>query len=206
MGIWTRAVNIVDMFVKEGLIVSTQPGFGFSPQYEMARPEGTHADYPLVILINSNSASASEIVSGALSDPHYKRAVLVGGRSHGKGSVQMIRGEGLGGAQLKFTMAYYHLPSGQRVESRDAMEKLNRKDWGVGPDVKVPLRTDEVRKLYRVERENAVLIQADREANHTEDPKPTLTETLESDPQLAIALMVAKAQLAERNGMIATTD
>ena len=200
------AVNIVDMFIKEGLIVYTKPAYGFTPQYELAHTQGTHGDYPLVILVNSSSASASEIVSGALSDDHYKRAIIVGNRTHGKGSVQMIRAEGLGGAQLKFTMAYYHLPSGQRVSSRDAMEKIGRKDWGVGPDVKVPLRTDEQRELLRVERENAVLIQADREANHTEASKPTLAETLESDPQLAIGLMVVKAQLAERGELLATGD
>ncbi len=197
------AVNIVDMFIKDGLIVSTRPGFGFQQQWEIAHSKGTHPDYPLVILVNSDSASASEIVSGALSDDHYKRAILVGQRTHGKGSVQMIRAEGLEGAQLKFTMAYYHLPSGQRVNSRAAMEKMGRHDWGVAPNIKVALRTDEARKLWQVERKNAVLIQADREANHKEEAKPTLAETLASDPQLAVGLMVVKAQLAQR-GELAT--
>ena len=123
------------------------------------RPQaGTHPNYPLVILINSGSASASEIVAGALADPAHERAILVGTRTHGKGSVQGITYYPGGGAQLKYTMAYYHLPSGQRVKSREEVEKEGRKDWGVGPDVEVSLTSDELRQMLEAQRDNDVLV------------------------------------------------
>jgi carboxyl-terminal processing protease len=167
------------------------------PIYEMAHKKGTHPDYPLVILINSSSASASEIVAGALADKKYKRAILVGTRTHGKGSVQGITGYLGGGAQLKYTMAYYHLPSGQRVESRDEMEKQGRKDWGIAPNVKVELRSDELKKMLEVQRDNDVLVKANHDGTDSEFKKYTIKETLASDPQLAVALLVIKSRLIQ---------
>ena len=79
--------------------------------YEIAHKAGTHPNYPIVVLINGQSASASEIVAGALQDAKYKRALLVGSRTYGKGSVQVVMPYTGGGSQLKYTMAYYHLPS-----------------------------------------------------------------------------------------------
>ena len=146
-GLLDSAVAICDKFLSQGLIVRTQPRDNVIGSFEYARPAKTHPDYPLVILINSGSASASEIVAGALADPVHERAILVGTRTHGKGSVQGITYAPGGGAQLKYTMAYYHLPSGQRVKSRDEVEKEGRKDWGVGPDVEVNLTSDELRQM-----------------------------------------------------------
>ncbi len=195
-GLLDSAVAVVDMFIEEGVIVKRQSGFGRMPIYETANKKGTHPNYPLVILINSNSASASEIVAGALADEKYKRAILVGTRTHGKGSVQGITGYLGGGAQLKYTMAYYHLPSGQRVESRDEMEKQNRKDWGVAPNVKVELRSDELKKMIEVQRDNDVLVKANH--NGTNDyKKHTIEETLAVDPQLAVGLLIIQSRLIQ---------
>ena len=196
-GLLDSAVEVADKFLKEGLIVKRQPGFGRMPVYEPAREEGTHPDYPLVVLINSNSASASEIVAGALADKAHKRAILVGSRTHGKGSVQGITGYLGGGAQLKYTMAYYHLPSGQRVESRDAMEKQGKKDWGVGPNVEVELRSDEIKKMIEVQRNNDVLVKADHDNNNHNFTKHTIEETLAADPQLAVGLLIVRSQLIQ---------
>ena len=196
-GLLDSAVAVVDMFVEEGIIVKRESGFGRMPIYEMAHKKGTHPDYPLVILINSSSASASEIVAGALADKKYKRAILVGTRTHGKGSVQGITGYLGGGAQLKYTMAYYHLPSGQRVESRDEMEKQGRKDWGIAPNVKVELRSDELKKMLEVQRDNDVLVKANHDGTDSEFKKYTIKETLASDPQLAVALLVIKSRLIQ---------
>ena len=196
-GLLDSAVAVVDKFVEEGMIVKRQSGFGRTPIYEFAHEERTHPNYPLVILINSNSASASEIVAGALADEKYERATLVGTRTHGKGSVQGITGRLGGGAQLKYTMAYYYLPSGQRVESRDAMEKLDRKDWGVAPDVKVELRSDELKKMMEIKRDNDVLVNANHDDTNDDFKKRTIEETLASDPQLAVGLLIIQSKLIQ---------
>lgn len=201
-GLLDSAVNIVDKFIREGLIVRTQPKIGMIPSYEYAHRRGTHPDYPIVILVNSGSASASEIVAGALADPKYKRAVLVGDRTHGKGSVQGITHYPGGGAQLKYTMAYYHLPSGQRVKSRDAVEKEGRKDWGVGANVEIKLNTNEMREMLDVQRDNDVLVQATREEHSDSYKKRTLEETLKADPQLAVGLLVVKTKLIEGDALV----
>jgi C-terminal processing protease CtpA/Prc len=137
-------------------------------------------------------------VAGALADKAHNRAILVGTRTHGKGSVQGITHYPGGGAQLKYTMAYYHLPSGQRVESQESMKKLGRTDWGVGPNVEVDLRSDELKEMIDVQRDNDVLVQAGRNPAAAERPelkKHTIEETLASDPELAVGLLIVKTEL-----------
>ena len=201
-GLLDSAVDVSDKFIEEGMIVYRVPRKGGITIYEDASKKGTHPFYPLVILINSNSASASEIVAGALADKQHERAVLVGSRTHGKGSVQGITSFIGGGAQLKYTMAYYHLPSGQRVESRDAMEKLGRKDWGVGPDVEVKLTNDEIADMLETQRDNDILVQANHNnADGLKVKKHSIEETLVSDRQLAVGLLVLKSKLIQTNAI-----
>jgi len=200
-GLLDSAVAICDKFLSKGLIVRTQPKDNVIPAFEYARARGTHPNYPLVLLINSGSASASEIVAGALGDPAHERAVLVGTRTHGKGSVQGITYYPGGGAQLKYTMAYYHLPSGQRVKSRDEVEKEGRKDWGVGPDVEVSLTSDELRQMLETQRNNDVLSQTHKEGDKGTVVRRTVEETLRADPQLAVGLLVAKTKLIEAGAL-----
>jgi len=195
-GLLNSAVDVVDEFVSEGLIVSTRPRFGVWT-YSTAKKEGTHPNYPLVVLINAGSASASEIVAGSLADPQHKRAILVGERTHGKGSVQSITQHPGGGAQLKYTMAYYYLPSGQRVESQDEMKKRNRKDWGVGPNVEVKLRSDEIKQMIDVQRDNDVLVKAGHNGGGASLKKHPLEETLAADPQLAVGILIVRSKLAQ---------
>lgn len=201
-GLLDCAVDISDAFIKEGLIVRTQPKASMIPTFEYAHRRGTQSDYPLVILINAGSASASEIVAGALADPRYKRATLVGTRTHGKGSVQGITHYPGGGAQLKYTMAYYHLPSGQRVKSRAAVKKEGRKDWGVGPDVQVKLTSEELREMLDVQRDNDVLVQAGREEHSASYKKRMIEETLKADSQLAVGLLVMQTKLIEADALV----
>jgi carboxyl-terminal processing protease len=196
-GLLDSAVDVADKFVAKEWIVKRKPGFGGQPTYEYASKKGTRPNYPLVILINSSSASASEIVAGALADKVHKRAILVGQRTHGKGSVQGITGWLRGGAQLKYTMADYHLPSNQKVESRDAMEKQGRKDWGVAPNVEVKLRSDEFRKMIEVQRNNDVLVKAGRDNANNDIKKHTIEETLAADTQLAVGLLIVRSKLLQ---------
>ncbi len=195
-GFLQTAADVVDLFVEKGVMVSTQPRVGL-PTWETAVKKGTHPNYPVVVLINSGSASASEIVSGALSDKVFLRATLVGEQSYGKGSVQQVTKFPGDGAQLKYTMAYYHLPSGQRVNDRWAMQKQNRKDWGIMPNVKVELTTDEIKKTFDMQRDNDVLAAPDHDHNKQKLKKHSLEETLQADSQLAVAILVAKTKLVE---------
>jgi carboxyl-terminal processing protease len=201
-GYLESAAQVVDLFVEDGVIVKSSPRHGF-PTYEIAHKRGTHPRYPLVVLINGGSASASEIVAGALQDPKFNRAVIVGSRSYGKGSVQVVTPYTGGNSQLKYTIAYYHLPSDQQVKNRYQMEKLGRTDWGIAPDVEVEMYNHELRRMIDVQRDNDVLVRADH--NNDGDPmvRHDLRRTLLSDPQLSVALLVAQAQLIQ-SGMEVT--
>ncbi|MBN1456317.1 MAG: S41 family peptidase, partial [Sedimentisphaerales bacterium] len=197
-GYLSAAAEIVDLFVDDGLIVKSQPRWGVS-SYETAHKKGTHPDYPLVVLINDVSASASEIVAGALQDDKFKRAVIVGQRSYGKGSVQTITSFSGEGSQLKYTMAYYHLPSDQRVKNRYVMEKLGRKDWGISPDVevKIELRTEEGQKMLKMQGANEILAKADHDKELNPVKRYSLQETIDSDPQISIGLLVLKSKIIQ---------
>ena len=203
-GLLNSATEVADKFIRHGLIVKTQPRLGI-PTWEWAHKKKTHPDYPLIVLINSISASASEIVAGALADPKYNRAVLVGSRTHGKGSVQGITHYPGEGAQLKYTMAYYHLPSGQRVESRDEQNKTDTEYWGIEPDIEVKLRRDEIKKAGEVQRDNNVLVKADHDTDTTPLKKHTAEETIAADAQLAIAILAVKTKLIEQQSQAAST-
>jgi carboxyl-terminal processing protease len=197
-GYLNSAAEVADLFIREGVIVKSSPRHGLAT-YEIAHEKGTHPDYPLVILINESSASASEIVAGALQDPKYRRATLVGQRSYGKGSVQVVSPYTGGNSQLKYTVAYYHLPSDQQVKNRYQMEKQGRKDWGVAPDVEVKMSISELREMLDKQRDNDVLVQAGHDESKAPTKRSSLQQTLDSDPQLATALLVVQSKMI-RNG------
>jgi carboxyl-terminal processing protease len=199
-GYLVTAAAVVDMFVEKGVIVRSQPRSGFATT-ENAHKEGTHPNYPMVVLINGQSASASEIVAGALQDPKFQRATLVGTRSYGKGSVQVITPYTGGDSQLKYTMAYYHLPSGQRVKNRYMMEKEGRKDWGIEPDVEVELSIDELREMVDVQRDNEILVKADHD-NKQPVERHSLAKTLEADKQLAVGVLVLQSKMIQAGGTV----
>ena len=122
-GLLTQAVDISDYFLEKGTIVSTRGRNEKKEEKIYAKKDGTAEDYPLIILINEYSASASEILAGALQDNN--RALVVGRRSFGKGSVQsVIKLED--GSALKLTVARYYTPSGESIQAR-----------GILPNVKI---------------------------------------------------------------------
>jgi carboxyl-terminal processing protease len=136
-GLLSSAVEVADMFLEKGEIVSTK-GRNTNPKKYDAQKDGLYEDLPLVVLVNQNSASASEIVSAALQD--HKRAVVVGQRSYGKGSVQNIIDLDGGNSVLKLTVASYYRPSGENIHK--FKNAKNSDKWGVSPDkgaeVKLP--------------------------------------------------------------------
>ena len=200
-GLLNSAIDVSDKFLKEGAIVTTRSPYAGVLTYAKAHEKGTHPNYPLVILINYSSASASEIVAGALADETHNRAVLVGDRTHGKGSVQGITHYPRGPAQLKYTMAHYHLPSDQRVKSREETEKQGKKDWGIGPDVEIELTSDELKKMLDIQRENDVLVQAGRDPNSASLNRHSAQETVAGDPQLAVGMLIIKTKLIEAQAL-----
>lgn len=124
-GLLTQAIRVSDMFLGEGVIVYTDGRVEGQKQKFYAHERGTEPDYPIVVLINEGSASASEIVAGALKD--HGRAVLVGTRTFGKGSVQTITPLDNGGG-LSLTTALYYLKNGESIQLT-----------GVAPDVEVKI-------------------------------------------------------------------
>ena len=126
-----EAIQLVDLFVSRGVIVSTK-GRNRPENVAYATAAGTLADFPLVVLVNEQSASAAEVVSGALKDDG--RATIVGTRTFGKGSVQEVVPLAGEGGELKITVAHYYLPSGRLVHRMPGAT-----DWGVIPQVAVPM-------------------------------------------------------------------
>jgi carboxyl-terminal processing protease len=113
-GLLDQAIAVSDLFLSDGKIVYTD---GRKPEDKteyIAQEDGTFDDFPMVVLINGGSASAAEIVSGALQD--NKRAVVVGVKSFGKASVQTIRPLNDGSA-IKLTVARYYTPSGRSIQA-----------------------------------------------------------------------------------------
>jgi carboxyl-terminal processing protease len=146
-GLLDQAVATVDLFVDTGLIASTVTRRRAVRQYlSTSQPPAT--DVKLAVLINGGTASAAEIVSGSLQD--HKRALVVGERSFGKGSVQRVMYLTSHPAAVKLTVAYYRLPSG-RIIHRTFNDKPND-SWGVQPGVVVTLADEEVQAVQRSRR------------------------------------------------------
>ena len=123
-GLLDQAVSVSSTFMPRGEVVSTRGRTPEETQRFTARGGDITKGKPLVVLINGGSASASEIVAGALHD--HKRATLIGTRSFGKGSVQTIIPLGRGNGALALTTARYYTPSGRSIQAQ-----------GVTPDIEV---------------------------------------------------------------------
>lgn len=155
-GLLDQAIKISDLFLDQGIIVSIKGRLEKNTQVFYAYPGQEERNYPIVVLINGGSASASEIVAGALQD--HSRALIMGTPSFGKGSVQTVRPlkDGFG---IKYTIARYYTPNGRSIQAKgiqpdievafEILEKKEKKTSGFGgmmkeKDLKNSLAPEEI--------------------------------------------------------------
>jgi carboxyl-terminal processing protease len=131
-GLLEEAAKIINSFIPAGHVIVSTKGRNRPEHIEYSDDKDKLPSFPLIVLINEHSASASEIVSGSLLDNH--RALVIGQRSYGKGSVQEVMPLEDKSGELKLTVAYYYLPSGRLVH-----RKPGATDWGVDPQIIVPV-------------------------------------------------------------------
>ncbi|WP_320035916.1 S41 family peptidase [Halarcobacter sp.] len=191
-GLLTQAIGVVDLFVNSGVIVS-QKGRNIEDEEKFnANPTNTVTNVPVVVLVNGGSASASEIVSGALQD--HKRAIVVGEKTFGKGSVQAIlpitqdRSE-----NIKLTVAKYYLPSGRTIQAT-----------GITPDVmayageavkeknaEFKIKEADLKKHLEVELEKEDGIKIEKK--EVKNTKVLTQEDISKDNQLTVGLGILKS-------------
>ncbi len=195
-GFMHQAVALADRFLSDGLIVSTVTRRNAVDEYR-AVPDAIDLDVPLVILINAASASSSEIVAGALQA--RGRAVIVGERSFGKGSVQHLIPLIGQKSAIKLTVAHYRLPDG-RVIHRTA-DNAASDAWGVRPDIEVELTRDETLAIQESRR----LIDAPAATINKRIVESATSSTAQSsslvmDRQLAAAVRVLRQRMDGGDG------
>jgi len=183
-GLLDSAVKISDMFIDDGVIVTIKPRRGQQTVY-IGKHEGSHLDFPMVCLVNDNSASGSEIVSACLQD--HGRAIIAGERSYGKGSVQTIIPFDPTGGELKMTNATFWRPSNKNL-NKSSTKGRDEDEWGVTPDknflLKLPIKEQD--SLYEFQREQEIIKRPDSKAK----PKPDF-----KDRQLDLALKYLREQI-----------
>jgi carboxyl-terminal processing protease len=199
-GLLDQAISISDIFLEQGLIVYTKGRIQEQNMTFQAHSNNGKNLYPLVILVNEGSASASEIVAGAIQD--HKRGVIVGSQTFGKGSVQTILPMP-GGSGLRLTTARYYTPNGRSIQAT-----------GIVPDVEVPripymrqekkehVLPDFVREAdlknhilngnEQIKKETGNVSNTDGD-NTSKQERKTVTNRLKKDNQLRSALNILKS-------------
>jgi len=174
-GLLDQAVQISDLFLESGTIVSTMGRNQKEKEVIYAKKAGTLNNFPMLVLVDEYSASASEILAGALQD--NKRALVMGHRSFGKGSVQSVvkLGDGSG---LKLTVGRYYTPSGKSIQA-----------YGIVPDIELedfaPEVLDQARVKRDVRREGDMRghLQGDGEDESTSSGPAAASKTSKKDPK-----------------------
>jgi len=176
-GLLTESVSVSDIFLEQGEIVSIRGREKKDVQVYSAKKGDLINQKPLVVLINEGSASASEIVAGALQD--HDRAVIMGMKSFGKGSVQTI--VPIDSGAIRLTIAKYYTPSGDSIQA-----------VGIEPDVVVPRAELNIIDNYFTFRESDYQDALDNETTDGNEEEATSTDILEKDYQLSRAVDAVK--------------
>jgi len=187
-GLLDQALGTLDLFIEHGKLL-TQKGRHHEHKSWYAHAAGTFTQIPIVVLVNGGSASASEIVSGALQD--YKRAIIVGEKTFGKGSVQAIIPINKDEA-IRLTIAKYYLPSGRTIQA-----------VGVTPDIKVlpakitPLNDDDatIKESELKAHLKAELNKINKKHKHTQKAK---YKNINNDNQLQTAVDILEALIIQK--------
>ncbi|HVZ94699.1 MAG TPA: S41 family peptidase [Phycisphaerales bacterium] len=191
-GLLPEAVGVVSLFAESGTVVTQEDAAGREVERQVVRPgNAALAHLPVVVIVNGGSASASEIVSGALQD--YKKAIILGDRSFGKGSVQQVFSLGPRAA-FKITSQYYRLPGGRLIHRRDGCTT-----WGIEPDVAVEMLPKQIGDALTL-RQDADISRFDAEGKKVVDEKHPGVEARKLlddglDPQLEAAVLLVRSQL-----------
>ncbi|RLA74738.1 MAG: peptidase S41 [Epsilonproteobacteria bacterium] len=195
-GLLDQAIGVVDMFVSKGKIVSQKSQDKTENKIYKATKYATQSDKPMVVLVNGGSASASEIVAGALQD--HKRAIIVGDKTFGKGSVQQILPIANNRLEaIKITISRYYLPSGRTIQAvgiSPDIESFKGKSVSKDKD-EFDLKEADLKKHLKGELEKInKKPQSSKKDEKNEKDKNTITnQNLQEDNQLNDAVNVLKA-------------
>lgn len=201
-----QAIEIANRFIDQGTLVSTVNSRTEEPRSYVANKwKATLAGLPVVLLVNSNSASSSEIVAGALKDygdAGNIHAIVLGERTYGKGTVQNLHRVS-NNAAMKVTTQFYQLPSGKVIHRRPGDP-----NWGVAPDLEIPLLPSEISEAWAL-RQNADVFQIDEHGNVLDfqprgdddlterpDPQRLIDEGIDLQLQTAVVLLKTQAPMS----------
>ena len=196
-GLLDQAIRISDLFIDKGTIVSIKGRIKKNNQEFKAHPNFPERNYPIVTLINGGSASASEIVAGALKD--NARSLIIGTTSFGKGSVQTVRPlkDGFG---LKYTIARYYTPSGHSIQAKGILPDIRVESGTVAPPQKEESPFDQM--LKEKDLKNSLKPEEGETKTKKKSQKDAEIEKLNKDVQVkrALDILISYGVFSKLNG------